>query len=96
MRLKFFTLCIAVLAAAAVWQVGAAQDPGAKQRDPLAPGPLKHGEYLVNRAVLCGDCHTPQDDRGRPDRSREAPLIGRPQGTGRVRTVVDREATRQG
>ena len=70
MRLKFFTLCIAVLAAAAVWQVGAAQDPGAKQRDPLAPGPLKHGEYLVNRAVLCGDCHTPQDDRGRPDRSR--------------------------
>jgi hypothetical protein len=31
---------------------------------------LKHGEYLVNEVAHCSHCHTPQDDRGMPDRTR--------------------------
>ncbi|MBV9339635.1 MAG: hypothetical protein JO159_01940, partial [Acidobacteria bacterium] len=27
---------------------------------------IEHGRYLVQRLGLCGDCHTPHDDHGRP------------------------------
>jgi len=31
---------------------------------------VKQGEYLVNEVAHCSHCHTPQDEKGRPDRSR--------------------------
>jgi mono/diheme cytochrome c family protein len=69
MRVKCLTVAVAVLVAVGVWQVRAAQGPGAKpQTGPDAAG-LKHGTYLVNAAILCGDCHTPQDDKGKPDKA---------------------------
>ncbi|MFZ0761188.1 MAG: c-type cytochrome [Candidatus Sulfotelmatobacter sp.] len=27
---------------------------------------IAHGKYLVERVGLCGDCHTPHDDKGEP------------------------------
>jgi len=27
---------------------------------------IAHGKYLVERVGLCGDCHTPRDQRGQP------------------------------
>jgi len=30
----------------------------------------KHGEYLVNEVAGCGHCHTPQNDKGQPDKAR--------------------------
>jgi hypothetical protein len=71
MRPKCLTLAVAILAAIAVWQVRAAQEPRAKQKGGAdAAGLREHGAYLVNAAILCGDCHTPQDARGLPDRAR--------------------------
>jgi len=54
-----------------MWQVRAGQESGAKEaRSQDTADLIKHGDYLVNAATLCGDCHTPQDNRGRPDRAR--------------------------
>jgi hypothetical protein len=41
-------------------------DAGVKVGDLIA-----QGDYLVNRATLCSDCHTPRDDRGNLDRKRQ-------------------------
>ena len=71
MRSTYLTLAIAAVVALGIWQAGAAQQPGAVPGGgPDAAGLLKHGAYLVNAAILCGDCHTPKDDRGKPDLAR--------------------------
>src|SRR5438105_15425771 len=71
MRIKFLTIGIALLVAVGIWQVLAAQDPTVNQKGGPDDASLrKHGDYLVNAAILCGDCHTPQDDGGKPDRTR--------------------------
>jgi hypothetical protein len=31
---------------------------------------IKRGEYLVERAAMCGDCHTPHKLSGEPDRKK--------------------------
>jgi mono/diheme cytochrome c family protein len=61
MRLKYCAAGLAVLIAVGLWQVRAAPD---------AADLTKHGEYLVSRVAQCGDCHTPRDAKGEPDRSR--------------------------
>jgi mono/diheme cytochrome c family protein len=72
MRIKHLTAGAAVLAAVGVWRVGATQEPDAKPKgDPGAAELRERGAYLVNSAILCADCHTPQDDRGQPDRARQ-------------------------
>ena len=71
MRLKYLTIGIAILVAIGIWQVRAAQESKAKQKSSPDTADLrKHGAYLVNAAILCGDCHTPQDNQGMPDRAR--------------------------
>ena len=36
-----------------------------------APNPkIERGKYLVERASMCGDCHTPMTAKGEPDMSR--------------------------
>lgn len=70
MRVKCLTVALAVLVAVGVWQVRAAQGPGAKPQTGADAAALKHGAYLVNAAILCGDCHTPQDAKGKPDKAR--------------------------
>ena len=72
MRSYYRALGIVLLVALGLWQVGASQEPGAKpKRGPDAAGVREHGAYLVNAAVLCGDCHTPQDERGMPNLARQ-------------------------
>jgi len=71
MRFKCLTAGIAVLATVGIWQVRADPDPGAKQKgSPDVADLVKHGEYLVNEVAHCSHCHTPHDDRGKPDRAR--------------------------
>jgi mono/diheme cytochrome c family protein len=84
MRLKYFTLGSAILIVFAVWQVASSQVAPRPEPRPAAPGQeigpaapadlLKHGAYLVNSVAMCGDCHTPRDNKGMPDRTR--PLAG--------------------
>ncbi len=31
---------------------------------------VQRGRYLVEEVARCGECHSPQDDQGQPDRSR--------------------------
>jgi len=71
MRFKYLTVGIAILVAVGIWQVRADQESEAqKGSTPAASDLIKHGEYLVSRVAHCGDCHTPRDTRGDPDRSR--------------------------
>ncbi len=41
---------------------------------PAAAGPdaarIARGRYLADGVAFCGDCHTPLDDTGKPDRAR--------------------------
>jgi mono/diheme cytochrome c family protein len=30
------------------------------------PADIIHGKYLVDRVGMCGDCHTPRDEKGQP------------------------------
>lgn len=71
MQLKLLTISIAVVAALGLWQVRAAPEPAVTQNTRSDAASLqKHGEYLVNAVILCGDCHTPQDGPGKSDRTR--------------------------
>jgi mono/diheme cytochrome c family protein len=72
MRLKCLAVGIATLVAVGMWQARANQEPGAKKdSSPGAADLIKHGDYLVNRVAHCGNCHTPRDAKGQPDRSRQ-------------------------
>ena len=41
---------------------GAAQAP--KQAAAMPKGNIEHGEYLVERVVMCYECHSTRDERG--------------------------------
>lgn len=71
MRLKSLAVGIGVLVAVGIWQARADQEPVAKKEGHSNTADLlKHGEYLVNKASMCVDCHTPKDDQGQPDSSK--------------------------
>ena len=36
---------------------------------PATAAQIKHGKYLVERVCLCGDCHSPRNDKGEFDRA---------------------------
>jgi mono/diheme cytochrome c family protein len=43
-----------------------------------APGDVARGKYLVEGVAMCGQCHTPRDGNGNPDRTRwlqGAPIV---------------------
>jgi fructose 5-dehydrogenase cytochrome subunit len=66
MRIIRISVCAAVLLAAGAWLARADGQPRAKGDDAL----ITKGEYLVNEVAHCSHCHTPQDDKGQPDRAR--------------------------
>jgi mono/diheme cytochrome c family protein len=41
-----------------------------KKADPKADAQIKRGDYLVNVAARCGDCHTPRNNKGELDMAR--------------------------
>jgi mono/diheme cytochrome c family protein len=63
-------LTIVAVAAVSVWQVQPGKDSPAKKNSSSDPELIKHGEYLVSQVAHCGDCHTPRDAKGEPDRSK--------------------------
>ena len=36
---------------------------------PAVSAQIEHGKYLVERVCLCGDCHSPRNDKGEFDRA---------------------------
>ena len=70
MRHKYLAAGIAIFAVAGIWETGVGQEPGATKGRTDAAGLQQRGAYLVNAAILCGDCHTPQDDKGAPDKAK--------------------------
>jgi len=60
-----------VLVVAGIWSARAGQKspPGAEPKGEDA-ALVRHGDYLVNEVAHCSHCHTPSDDKGRPDKSR--------------------------
>lgn len=36
---------------------------------PATAAQIEHGQYLVERVCLCGDCHSPRNDKGEFDRT---------------------------
>jgi mono/diheme cytochrome c family protein len=38
---------------------------------PAAAGDVQRGKYIVTHVAMCGQCHTPHDDKFEPDQSRE-------------------------
>jgi mono/diheme cytochrome c family protein len=41
----------------------------AAENPPADPATIEHGRYLVERVCLCGDCHSPRNDKGEFDRA---------------------------
>ena len=41
----------------------------AADADPARAAQIKHGQYIVERVGMCGDCHTPKTDSGDYDRT---------------------------
>lgn len=66
MRLTYLTVGLAFFCGIMTWLVSAGQSPIPRQSR-SAPEVQEHGAYLVQKALLCGDCHTPKDQRGQPD-----------------------------
>lgn len=50
----------------------------AETNAPADAAVIERGRYLVERACLCGDCHSPRNDKGEFDRSQwlQGELIG--------------------
>lgn len=61
------------------WLASAALLPAAETNHPPATAAqIEHGKYLVERVCLCGDCHSPRNDKGEFDRAQwlQGELIG--------------------
>jgi len=80
MRYFWFGLCAVIVLAAGAWLPRTGPQP-AFGADKDSDATVKRGEYLVSRVGMCGDCHTPQDKKGKPDHTRllqGAPLTIQP------------------
>lgn len=40
--------------------------PGSANAAGASPAEIARGKYIVEQVALCGDCHTPHDDKGEP------------------------------
>ena len=58
-----FSIITTWLASAAVLQAADSNNP------PAASAQIEHGKYLVERVGMCGDCHSPRNDKGEFDRA---------------------------
>jgi len=77
-RLAFFPISAAIALASISNGVplAFAQDSNAKKNAPqhqsekASGGDVARGKYLVEGVAVCGQCHTPRDSNGNPDRTR--------------------------
>lgn len=77
-RLASFSISAAI-ALALIWNgapLALAQGGSAKKNtvqhagEKAAGGDVARGKYLVESVAMCGQCHTPRDSNGNPDRTR--------------------------
>lgn len=71
--MRYWSIGIGVLivAAVALWQVRAGDEPRPKAEGRADDTLVKRGEYLVTQVAGCTHCHTPQNARGAPDKARQ-------------------------
>lgn len=74
---KNFTLALFSLSTVvALTFLSLSASPAAAQKKPAqatvkaSTGDVSRGKYLVESVAMCGQCHTPRDGEGNPDRSR--------------------------
>ncbi len=59
MKTSAYSIGLGILLCFAITSVSLAQSPGGS-RD------IARGQYLVEQVSLCGDCHTPRNEKGEP------------------------------
>ena len=69
-RLAFVSLAAALTTAMFAGQFAFAQSnkPQTPPRSSEKSGDVARGKYLVESVAMCGQCHTPRDSQGNPDR----------------------------
>jgi mono/diheme cytochrome c family protein len=76
------TFSVLLLAASAVVLLTASTATQSKESKESTPtGNLEHGRYLVERVVMCAECHSPRDEKGdiiQDQRFEGAPIPFRP------------------
>ena len=65
-RLSTGKLCCIVLAVLVVFCAAALSSARSQPQSEAGKARLERGRYLVQQVGLCGDCHTPRDDKGQP------------------------------
>ena len=65
-RLSTGKLCCIGLAVLVVFCAAALSSARPQTQSEAGKGRLERGRYLVQQVGLCGDCHTPRDDKGQP------------------------------
>jgi mono/diheme cytochrome c family protein len=69
-RLAIFSLSALVLIFNGVAVAQAQDNSVAQSKTGGAAGDVARGKYLVEGVAMCGQCHTPRDSQGNPDRTR--------------------------
>ena len=64
MKLKFIIPSLAL-----TFALFAAETNQLKSAPPAGDTRIKRGQYLVERVGMCGECHSPRNDKGEYDRS---------------------------
>lgn len=68
-RSKMTTLRAAI-AIGMLLAASAVRLPGQTPKEEADAKNVIHGKYLVDSVAICGDCHTPFNEKGEPDRAR--------------------------
>jgi len=72
--LVFFSLAgfiaLGLLSIEANVALGQSNHPQRANEKPGAAADVARGKYLVESVAMCGECHTPRDSNGNPDRAR--------------------------
>jgi len=58
--------CVAFAAVLVIFCAAALTSARPQPQSEADKARLEHGRYLVQQVGMCGDCHTPRDDRGQP------------------------------
>ncbi|MGD0825579.1 MAG: cytochrome c [Terriglobales bacterium] len=63
-------IALALLSNGVTRALAQASHPQRESEKTGAPADVARGKYLVESVAVCGECHTPRDSNGNPDRNR--------------------------
>ena len=63
-------IAVALLSNGVTRALAQASHPQRESEKTGAPADVARGKYLVESVAVCGECHTPRDSNGNPDRNR--------------------------